>query len=66
MFDPELFLFKGNAGTTTTTKIEQKVRLVQLEIYPMCRPQTATLLIVPCFAGRQELAGCPLRGSISS
>jgi hypothetical protein len=48
-FNPELLLSKGNMGTKCGTEIEGKAiqRLPHLEIHPIYRHQTQTLLQMP-------------------
>jgi hypothetical protein len=45
----KLFLSKGNAGTVSRTETEGKAiqRWPHLEIHPICRHQTQTLLLMP-------------------
>ena len=48
-FNPELSLSKGNAGTMSRAETEGKAsqRLPYLEIQPICRHQTQTILLMP-------------------
>ena len=55
VFNPELILSKGNAGTKNEAETEGKAiqRPPYLVIYPMHRHQTLTLLLISRSACRQ-------------
>jgi hypothetical protein len=55
-FNLELFLSKGNVGTKSRAETEGKTnqRLPRLGIYPICRHQTQTLLLMSRSACWQE------------
>jgi hypothetical protein len=56
IFNPELLLSKGNAGTKNGAETEGNIiqKLPYLDIHSICRHQTPTLLLIQRSACRQE------------
>jgi hypothetical protein len=55
-FNPEFLLSKENTATKSGAETERKAiqRLLHLGIYPICRHQTQTLLLIPRSTWWQE------------
>ena len=62
IFNPELFLSKGNKGTTNGAESDGKSiqELPHLGIHPMPIPETLTLLMKPRCSCRYEPVDCVL------